>query len=859
MKKLPILCLINVLILGALNVCHGQPAQNKGSWSSMDPLSVPLKIREAWYKKGNLVPNPSFEQVKYHNNDNGGHRVTLKGWKIIGDSVQVTNTRKPNYDDSDAYKGNHAVKIVRSQNDKSVSNFSEGVLSNFIKVIPGNYDFHFDIRLKNIISDSRIKKRIGKGIDIHLQYYDKNKKRIKYDRYFPYAHKRISNSFKGFAFSNFFYIKNFKWGRVRGESFIYPFSVGDVPDSCRYIKIFLGLEIPGEMWVDNVSYHLSKWNFTPLERLSPFFQKKYDLTDLMIPAPQIVRHRTHLWLKHKNIGIYYKGNGSKETKKAISLLQKRFKRVHGNSPGIYKTNALSSSSGGLKIILAENQSPFSTTFNGAFQTIKGKKQGYFIRRKGENIYLGANTSVGLYYAACSLSQLIDYKHHVLDYADITDWPDFKGRTTKFMHYSQNWPLKKHQKELKKQLNEIDFYAFYKINTFYNTYTTFNKQWWQIGKFYKQFYKKVGQKIDQYGNILSMAIQLNPTYHFSHHSEVLSKYKKSRLNLFSYGTKGGFEKVKKALKPALDAGAKMVMFCADDFVPYAGPVRGVYGLFSEADKSKFINLAGAQAYMLNELKAWLDKKYGNIRLEFVPPQYSTWPLIDDTRGTAMVYFHNLNKQLDSSVILVWTGPNIRSLSYDMADIHRVLKVYKRKPMVWDNTIYARNATGPYGGYKHNYPKKAVMLDLFQPLDIQYPKNFPNYVDSRYYNNAGGISELQKISSMTFADFTWNPSDYNADFSLFKALVQYAGKKNAKLLLKFNDAYYRFVSTLAELKMDKRRHSNYKCNSHQKSKAKRQIKTLKKAFHALNSLSNKELKKELRDKMDSKISSWHKLCQ
>jgi hypothetical protein len=51
-------------------------------WSSSDPLSIPLDIRQAQFKKGNIVVNPSFEN---------GHRETdrlkIEGWQPVGDHV----------------------------------------------------------------------------------------------------------------------------------------------------------------------------------------------------------------------------------------------------------------------------------------------------------------------------------------------------------------------------------------------------------------------------------------------------------------------------------------------------------------------------------------------------------------------------------------------------------------------------------------------------------------------------------------------------------------------------------------------------------------------------------------------------
>src|SRR5699024_8283971 len=99
-------------------------------------------------------------------------------------------------------------------------------------------------------------------------------------------------------------------------------------------------------------------------------------------------------------------------------------------------------------------------------------------------------------------------------------------------------------------------------------------------------------------------------------------------------------------------------------------------------------------------------------------------------------------------------------------------------IWDNSPYARALESKNGGYPMNYPGKSILCNLFEPFDIEYPKNFPTYLNPHYYSNNGGSGEINKIKNLTFADFTWNTKDYNPDFSLFKVLVRLFGKENAK---------------------------------------------------------------------------------
>lgn len=845
-------------------------------FSGINPLSNSLKMRNLYYNRGNLVPNSSFEIAQILKNDSLITNFKLANWTVIGNNVQLTDLKKCNlYNSGDVFQGNHSIKIVRKfKGVKEINNTSDGILSDYIEVIPGNYDFYFDIRLEKIIPTTyldRFQTRIGKNIDVHLEFYDKNKKQLDPGMYFEYIGKELDNSFKGFAFSNYFLIDKFAWARVHGESWFYPFSEGDLPENCRYIKIFLGLKCSGTMWVDNIDFRLSKWNFTPLERMDTFFRKKYDLSQLLIPTPQFVTNPQHIKVDKKNIQIVYQGKDSPESQSAISLLQKRFTLIHADSVKVDRFEEAIPSSKDVQIILIQDQRTLNPLLDDAFGAIKNKTQGYFIRREGNKIYLGANKGVGLYYAACTLSQLIDYNNSIIDYADITDYPNFKGRTVELMSYQNKWTLKQNKqlndssidqilkqrnKNLDKQIEDLDFYAFYKLNELYS-YASFAKRWWLPGDFYKLFFKRIGERCAQYGDILNTAVQLNNYFHLKMEEQVDS-VSDSLKHLFSIGSDAGFEKIKEVLKPVLDAGAKTVMLCSDDFVPHSGIIRGVYTLFTKSDEEQFTNLAAAQSYLVNRTQKWLDEEYNNIRLEFIPPQYNN-RFIDYGRGSAETYFRDLTRHLDSSVVLVWTGNTIRSLSYDLADIRRVTELYKRKPMIFDNTPYARNAEVANGGYTINYPVRSVLCNLFEPFDIQYPKNFSSYLDSRYYSNLGGFGEINKIKYMTFSDFTWNSKDYNPDFSLFKALVQYVGEDNARLLLEFNDVYYQFVASWGLLRINIEHNPLFKCNEKQKKQAEEEIKKMKNAFDALRSIKNDALKKELKNVMNSKIDAWDKLSK
>src|SRR6185437_2407675 len=384
MKKSIFLISIIFIFFDIPHFCFAQEMQS-------GRITTALEIRQDFYNKGNLIRNCSFEQATIKGNDSIIHNFNLLNWNVIGKNVQLTDVSRKGSNDSEAYTGIHAIKIVRSQEDvKEIGNESEGVLSDYIEVIPGNFDFNFDIRLDKIIPSpypDRFHSRIAKGIDIHLEFFDENKRRINPGYFFEYVNKKVDNSFKGYAFSNFFYLDKFGWGNVKARTWNYPYSEGDLPNNCKYVKIFAGLNCSGTMWIDNLDFRFSRWNFTPMERMDSFFKKKYVLSELLIPKPHFIANQQIIDLKNRRINLVYNGNEFPEANAAITLLRKRFFRIYKDSIKVEKTQKDAGDSKSLKIIFLDETEGAIPEFEDDYLGIKGKGQGYFIRKKSNKIFV----------------------------------------------------------------------------------------------------------------------------------------------------------------------------------------------------------------------------------------------------------------------------------------------------------------------------------------------------------------------------------------------------------------------------------------------------------------------------------------
>lgn len=171
------------------------------------------------------------------------------------------------------------------------------------------------------------------------------------------------------------------------------------------------------------------------------------------------------------------------------------------------------------------------------------------------------------------------------------------------------------------------------------------------------------------------------------------------------------------------------------------------------------------------------------------------------NTSVFTLKELAFQIPQDVAIIWTGPTIRSLSIDMADLHRYRSLIGRWPMVWDNTLYARNIeTKRYGGYTTYYPGKVRMCNLFEPFDNCVPKDFHRFNNRRQrYTNGNAYSDVYKIKYATVADYEWNTAAYNPERSLWKILYRTYGPGLAQALIRFSDAYYQVYEIYLRMEM------------------------------------------------------------
>lgn len=826
----------------------------KQQWSSSDPTSIPYSIRKQEFDKRNIIPNSSFEDGTL--SDPNGKALSIKSWKAIGTVVEYLEITA---DKKNTPSGQRAIKITRTTANETDS-LGSGVLSDFIPVLPGNYDFTVQLKLEKVKPQfERRGERIADAVNIRINFYDKNKKRIKPDMYYPYTKTNLDNGFKGYSFSNFFYIDKLDWSKINARTYNYPWSEGDFPDECRYVQILITLKGTGTMWVDEPNLSFSKWNFTPEERISWYKEKEYNVTELIVPTPQHIQFKENIALFEKN------GNNKKQP----TIILETIESTANNNTLRFLTNELQKA---VNVrcqdcqIITSNKSVHEELENASIifrlsdytkcdtsaqsKTLPGfshKKENYIITsEKIKNthvITLAARDEIGLYYAATTIARLLDKNNATYNHCELIDYPAYQGRGFQLTPW-------KNSEEVESDKQLLDYLTYWRFNVAYFPYyqNVNAKQWYKPNAILENGTKVIGDYAKAKGNF-QLGVMFNPYNHFEYEMYV-PEMSDSLKRIWTHN-EHGMEQIKHLLKNAFDNGSTTLMLLADDFVPHRDDFRKLYDLWDEEDINRHTNLQTAQAYMVNDLYKWLHNNYGDIRFELCPPWYLN-EFIDRSRGRAESYFKDLNTMIPKDVSIIWTGNTVRSLSFDKADVKRYADLCGREPMLWDNTLYARSLEGIYGGYPSMYPDKIKLCNLFEPWDVAVPENYEES-SPYFYSNGLPNTEIYKIKYATLADFQWNPKAYNPEESLWRVLLSTYGKETAADLIVYNQYYFNALEKVIKIERKIEKDASYIQTTQEAIKNLKEVyKTLTSSLQNQNPALLKELSSNV-ENMEKRISN------
>ncbi|MBL7113607.1 MAG: beta-N-acetylglucosaminidase domain-containing protein [Bacteroidales bacterium] len=803
-KILILIPLILIALLTTRCLEEDKSVPSFADWSGNDTRSIPYRVRSSQYEKVNLIYNPSFEVGKIYSIDSANTSFQIKGWKKLGDHVMwidafSDSTIKPD----EVFHGHYAVKIVREVSDETESQ-GDAIISDFIRVIPGNYELKYHVRLENIQSNQvRRGAKIFDAIDVRLLYYDRNKLLIEGKSINPLTGSFIDNSLKGYNFANYWSIDKLGWAKVNGRTCHFPYSEGDIPDNARFVKIYIGLKGTGTMWIDLVNFRYSRWNFTPLEKVETLFDTMYSRIDLLTPTPQKVvplRPLLYFNIQHDTILpplILIPQKPTIQTSSGASILKAKLDKVFCNSLGdscdiitsvVTNISTKDIVSGRLIFSLGQNNLYNNHKYKVPVKEISNHPQGYCIIPDSINrnlVFLIGTEAIGDYYAAVTASQLLDDSSFVYNQAVVVDYPDYLKRS----FLLPGWD---NMEQIEKNIRSIEELSFYKLNFAYLDHATDNtsENWFQLQPGYSEGLSAIGQYSRSAGTFEFGQI-INPYIHLSG-SVSLDSIEENLRNVWYHSNPASMNQLVDMFSTGIQAGISSLLLGTQDNLPFIDNNDQSFVLYHRKDRERYLNLQTAHAYLINQLYQFRNRYNENIEIEFIPPWYNN-ESIDMSRGRAEFYFSDLLQLIPYETSILWSGGSATSLSLDETDITRFREYIGRNPVLLDNSMNARTRTGRWGGYTEYYPGKAIMCNLFEPFDVNFPDEFHLMNGQRnLFINYPASSELAKIKYATMADYAWNTGAYDPDQALWKILVSKFGPETGKELLIFNEAYFNLYS-------------------------------------------------------------------
>jgi hypothetical protein len=792
MRKTGLITII-IVMLFSFNSCveEDNNLPSTAGWSSMDPVSIPLRQRMIQANRGNLVKNPSFEQGRIINVDSNTVSNNIAGWTWMGNHVDWVG---------EVHSGAYAVKIQRESADETMGQ-GEGVISDFIKIIPGNYEFTFWIQLLDIHSyQERRGTRIDDAIDIQVLFYDKNRLLISGKTFSSIRNTHIDQSFKAMPFAGFWDIDSLDWSHVRGRTTNDYLTDGDVPDEAKFAKIFFGLKGTGTMWIDDVDFRYSSRNFSSLEKSEHFFDTTFSAVDMLVPAPKEAVGLEPLIYHYPGTDslpypvIVVPQHASRQTFAAARLLKTRldmlFERVYGkgNNSKVIVTSRIPDQVielGGLVFNIGNKQ-----LFGGK---VPGQVQGYIIQPDTLSpnlVHLIGSDAEGDFYAAATVSQLLDDSRYVYYQSRILDYPDVPQRSFLVSAISAS-------SDEEACIDNLSDMLMLKMNSVYLDYYRSRNMWEQNETAYLRGISEIGREAGRHG-MIQLAQMVNP-YAFLPPSVRLDSIDPDLQNRWMHSSSSSLSKLRMRFRAGLEAGASTLVLCTNDYLPYRGGHALNFCLYADKDRRKYINLQQAHVELIQSMIESTGSGR-SVNFEFIPPWYAN-EMVDQSRGQGEHYLMDLADQIPDQVSILWAGPSKQSYSVDEADYYRYGTLTDRALVMWDNSLNTLPDVLSDTSLSMNFSMKLRALNICEPYQVKFTgRNLPWNQAGKIIINSPLDSELMKIRIATAADFMWNSRTYDPDLSLWKVLASRYGKEAAMNLYYFNESYMTLLGFLTTLRKD-----------------------------------------------------------
>jgi len=832
-KQLSIFFTFFIVILITFSGCKKEDEKRfQTGWSSKDPIAIPFSVRNSEKNLGNLVLNPSFETGKIYYEESNVKSYDITGWKKVGQNIKWVNSNNGDYTADDVYEGIHAIKIERNKADETETT-GEGIISDYIKVISGNYFLKLFLRLENICpNQARIGTKMYDAVNIKLQYFDKNKIEISAEEFNAFNNKKIDNGFKSLTLSNFWNIDEFGWGEIYGKTALYPFFDGDIPDETRYVKIFIGLKGTGTMWIDNVDFRYSNENFTMLERLKPYFDSSYLASNMVFPQPQKLIKKKEVRYYNQDSALYpvivIPENANEVIRKAAkkfkeNLISKVEKANDLINPKIEIVNNIDLNKISKKqFVISIGETKLYNDFKSNLpdSVLNQNKDSYYIFQledKSNMVFVNGVNQESVQSALHTLIQLFDSHSPVYSSSNIIDYPDFCDRAL-MLHYFNG--------DLNNLKSKLELLAKFKFNHLY---------------------------FELYG------ADNNESYPFNSVDEI-----KNRSDLMNYSVM--LDLIKLNAKQELKKGSASTINYKALIPEYAKSVLlagDYYQVYQECNSDKVVyssnkdinnNLQFDHIKLLNDFDKQIKAKNKQIKLEFLPP-WSRLNIIDRGQGQAEFYYHDLNRNIPENISMYWTGGTFRSGSIDYAEYYRISDIVGTNPILYDNSLIESEKRFSTEFIKAYYAGKLRTLSLFEPYNLKAFDDFYKQTNERkILLNTEEFSELNTVRILTASNYYWNTKSYDPDKSLWIVLNKLYGRDNAINLIYFNDAYYGLKEICIKIEMNGLQYKNLRIAKKFETEMQKYIQELQKGVDNDSLLKEiEELKTEVLEKYNNLIST------
>lgn len=729
----------------------------KGVWSSNNPLNIPYRRRLNELESGNKLANGSFEKGRYFKDNY--NTFEINGWKEMQGGITWVDKKRNTFNDSKIYKGTKALKLEKKFIDET-ENKHVGILSDFIKVIPGKYDLSFRIKLENIQPvKQRFGSRLMETVNIRVNFYDKNKIKLNGNMVNPITGLEFNNEFKAFPFSAYWQIDSMDWSQARGISYKFPFTDGIIPNETRYVRLYFGLNGTGTIWLDDISFKYSSDNFSVKEKTEPLFSNKMDQVDLLLPTPQHVEKKSFLTLN----------KGTDKTRIAIitpevrdPIIAEKIARLNERIVTLSDDKAIEVSVissedknhfSGQSIVFSIGQNFLSKEYMDSlpYDEIKNQEQSYFIKcfshADKHMIFLDGKSRSGLNYSLQTLYQLFDDERNGYYMADVIDYPDVKKRGL--------------LSAISKSLQEdARYFSDLRLTHIFFENDSLSNQ------LYSNNIKHL-KKITEH-NSLTPGISLNLYNCIDQNNRQLS----------------GDQQIIKVLKEkvgiAKKHGYNNILIRAD-----MDQFSCDFSFKDNTNKLKYRNLLDYHSEVLKEVRL---SALNDTRISFLP-SWSNSQCIRRSRGKGELYLSELHKKTSSSINFGWKGPDDPFYKMDDIEINYIEQILSKYPFLFFTNVNPQSKDIFDNDFISTFPGRARNCSMFSHFNLQLPDKFYAKIsDSQCLIQHHRDNIFEKIRIASYADYLWNPDNYNPERSLFIILSKYFGQDNAINLVKFNDLIY-----------------------------------------------------------------------